>query len=120
MRNCRPLMETLTWAMAAPGSPSGGLLLIGYQHAADRFDCLVDPLCDLPVGGFEPARPRRRMIEFAGEPRPIGAERVDLCEQCLMVAIEFAAPLGRSLQRIERERQTPVRNVDGIGVVHTA
>ena len=55
---------------------------------------LVDPLCDLPVGGFEPARPRGRMIELAGEPRTIGAERVDLRKQCLVVAIEFAAPLG--------------------------
>ena len=62
----------------------------------------------------------RRVIEFAGELRAIGTERVDLRQQRLVVAVEFAAPLGRGFERVKRERQAPARDSDGIGVAHMA
>jgi len=114
------LIETLTWAMAASGSLPVGLLFIVREHPADRFDRLVDPLRDLAVGGFQPARAGRRVIKLAGEPRPIGAERMDLHQQRLEVTIEFAAPPGCGFERIKRKRQTPARDGDGIGIVHVA
>jgi hypothetical protein len=43
-----------------------------------------------------------------------------LREHGFMAAIEFATPLGRRFEGIERERQAPARDSDGIGVVHAA
>ena len=69
------------------------------------------------------SRPRERavgVIELAGEPRPIGAERVDLRKKRFLAAIELAAPLGRRFERVKRERQPLARDLDGIVLAHLA
>ena len=60
------------------------------------------------------------MIELAGEPGTIAAERLDLRRQRFLAAIGLAPPLGRRLQRIERQRQPPARDLDRIGLAHLA
>src|SRR5580692_5815413 len=88
MRNCRPLMVTLTWDIA-----SSRLSFAAAQHAADRFDGVVDALRNLAVGGLERARAGGGVIELAGQPRAIGAERVDLIGKRFLAAVGLAPPL---------------------------
>ena len=54
----------------------------------------------------------QRAVEFVGEPRPIGAERLDPARQLVLVAIGIALSLGRSLEGIERQHQPPRCGID--------
>ena len=67
---------------------------------------------DLAIGALQPARLHQRAVEFVGEPRAIGAERLDPARQFVLVAVGVAPPLDRAFQRIERRHQPPRRGVD--------
>jgi len=43
---------------------------------------------------------------------------MQLHEQGLLAAIEFAAPVGGGLKPLERLRQPPARHIDCIGLAH--
>ena len=45
------------------------------------------------------------MIEFACKPRPVGAERVDLGDECILPTIELTPPVRRSFERVKSKRQ---------------
>jgi len=98
---------TLTWDIA-----SSQLSFATLQRAADRFDRMVDPLRDFAIGGFELARTGGGLIEFAGKPRPIAVERMDLIGERLLAAVGLAPALDCRIQRIERVRQAPACNLD--------
>ena len=67
---------------------------------------------DLAIGALQPPRLHQRAVEFVGQPRSIGAERLDPACQFVLVAVGVAPPLGRGFQRIERRHQPPRRGVD--------
>src|SRR5690348_12261230 len=102
MRNCRPLMVTLTWDIrlprlhartAAPGS------IVGGKNAPHSFDRLIDALRHLPAGGFKPARARRRVVELAGKTGPIGVEGLDVRGKRVVVTAGGTPLRGRRFQR---------------------
>jgi hypothetical protein len=95
-------------------------LFLVCEHAADCFNRLIDPARNFPRGGFQSAGTRRRMIEFACKPRPIGAERVDLGDERILPTIELAPPVRRRFQRIKSKRQALAGELDGIVVAHLA
>ncbi len=83
-------------------------------------DRLIDPLRDVAIGRFERTRARRRLVEFARQPRAIGIERMDLAGKRFLGAVGVAPALGRSVERVERLGQPPGRDFDRIGVAHAA
>ena len=54
----------------------------------------------------------QRSVEFIGEPRPVGAERLNPGRQFVLVAVGLAPAFDRAFQRIERRHQPPRRGVD--------
>ena len=95
-------MVTLIWFMG----------LSGIEHRADGADRRIQPFGDLAIGALQPARLHQRSVEFVGQPRAVGAERLDPGRQFVLVAIGFAPPLDRAFQRVERRHQPPRRGVD--------
>src|ERR1700722_13494782 len=103
IRNCRPLMVTLTWDIAAP--PTQTLFnrcprlrsAAGLQHAANGLDGLIDALRHLAIGGLERAGAGRGLVELAGEARAVVVERMDLIGQRLDAAVGPGPALPRPL-----------------------
>src|SRR5215471_18520770 len=108
MRYWRPLMVTLTWAMASfrslcvPASGEGqgrGLVPVGCNDGPDGAHRLVDPAHRLSITAFKLARAGARRIKFGREPRAINVEHVNLLGE------PSAAPeplLQRGIERIKR------------------
>src|ERR1700733_13910570 len=96
MRNCRPLMVTLTWAICH-------LLFIRIEHVADGCYRGVDARAGPAIGGLGVARARRRVIEFARQPGAVAVERMDPVSERLRRAIGLAAALRRGIERLKRE-----------------
>src|ERR1700676_1302165 len=111
-------MVTLTSDISVISNASAWRSPVKLHDAVDCFDGAIDPLRDILGGGFERARPRRRLIKLARQPRPIGAERVDMLGERLLAAIGLAPPLGRGLQGVERMRKPALRDVDRVGLAH--
>ena len=61
---------------------------------------------------FSSARARRRVVKFACQPRPVAVERVDLIGERSSCPVGLAAALGRGVERIEREREAALGEVD--------
>src|SRR5580693_8136616 len=127
MRNCRPLMVTLTWDIPLPPKRKLGSTCRpgarprsagGPQHAADGFDRAIDALSHLAIGGLERAAARRGLIELAGQPRAVVVERVDLIGERLHAAVGLAPALRRLVERLERQGQATACSFDRIGVAH--
>jgi hypothetical protein len=109
------LMVTLTSDMTTSDSAlcrSPTVSVFQREYTADRFDGVVDTLLNVAARGFERARMRRRLVELAGKPRPVAVERVDLVGKRSAGAVGLAAALGRGIERIEREREAPLGEVD--------
>ena len=83
------------------------------QHRADGADCSIQSLGDLAIGALKPPRFNQRTVEFVGEPRAIGAERLDPARQFVLVAVGVAPPFRRGLERIERTTQVLNRTIGG-------
>ena len=77
------------------------------EHRADGSDRRIEPLGDLAVGALELARLHQRRVELIGEPRAVGAERLDPRRQLVLVAVGLAPPLDRALQRVQRGHEPP-------------
>jgi hypothetical protein len=86
----------------------------------DGFNRLADSCSDVAIGSFKRTRPSGGLIELAGKPRAIAAERMDLAHQRCPLAIGLQTPLGGGLKRIERKRKPPRRSFKQIGVAHLA
>src|SRR5262245_15400904 len=102
MRNCRPLIVTITCDIAGPAGSLGCSAVMGLQHRADRVDGSVQPPRNFPVRVLKRALSRYRGIEIAGEPGLVVAQRVDLRGQIVLAEIDLATPLGRGFERVER------------------
>src|SRR5580704_14759782 len=124
MRNCRPLMVTLTWDIRPPPTrftrrpAARGRSALGRQHAADGFDGLIDTLRHLAIGGLERAAAGCSMVKLAGEPGAVVVERMDLIGERLDAAVDLTPALRRLVQRLERQRQTAACSLDRIGLAH--
>src|SRR5580693_5488518 len=129
MRNCRPLMVTLTWDIRLPqlGSPAAprlrgsgarGRLVPGLEHAADGFDGLIDALRHFAIGGLERAGAGGGLVKLAGQTGAVVVERMDLIGERLDAAVGLAPALRRLIQGFERERQTAACSLDRIGFAH--
>ena len=64
------------------------------------------------------SKPRRGLIELAGEPGAVAVERVDLIGERLHAAVGLAPALRRLIQRLECQRQTAACSLDRIGFAH--
>ena len=58
------------------------------------------------------------VIEIGGEPRAVGAERVQLGQKLFFVAVGLAAALHRGRKTVKRQSQTPGRRVDRAWIGH--
>src|SRR5689334_13128485 len=98
MRNCRPLMVTVTCDMVRPfaspsGRPSGCPLasvhstVIRFQNVAHRLDCTIETPRDFTVGGFERADARRRSVEVGRKLGAVAAQRMKLVGEVRLSAI---------------------------------
>ena len=85
---------------------------MGLQHGADGLDGGVEAVCDFAIGALEGFRVCGRGIEVGGELRTVGAERVQLRDDRLALAIGLVAPLDRTLQRVKRQHQAFGGRVD--------
>src|SRR6516165_8498338 len=121
MRNCRPLMVTLTWDIRLPRlhpRTAASRSIVGGENAPDGFDRLIDALRYLPAGSLVSTRACGCVVEFAGQAGAIGIERLDVrCERFVLSA-GTAPLLGRRLQRFECQRKPPARHLDRIGLAH--
>jgi hypothetical protein len=88
------------------------LMWLMHPLRADGADRGIQPFGDLAVGALQPPRLDQRTVEFVGEPRTVGAERLDPARQFVLVAVGVAAPFGRRLERVERQHQAPRGGVD--------
>src|SRR4029077_18983465 len=126
MRNCRPLMVTLTWDIPPPPTHTRlssrrrlhGRSAIGPQRAADGFDGLIDALRHVAIGGLERAGAGGGLVELAGQPGAVVVERMDLVGERLRAAVGLAAALRRLVQRLQRQAQTAACSFDRIGIAH--
>src|ERR1700722_19629934 len=111
-------MVTLTCDIASSRLSFARLLFAPAEPAADGIDRVVDPLRHLAIDGLEPTGAGGGLIEFAGQPRAIGVERMDLADQGLPAAVSLAPPFDGRVQCLERARQAPARNFNRIGFAH--
>jgi hypothetical protein len=88
------------------------------QHAADRFNCLIDPARYLAGRRLQTAGACGRMIEFARKARAVGAERMDLGDERILAAVDFVPPLGSRFERVKCMRQPLACRLDGIAIAH--
>jgi len=68
--------------LAVDHVPLIGHAILRFDDRADGRDRLVEALGDLAVGGLERTRARRRGVEFAGKPRAVGIEGMNLRGKC--------------------------------------
>src|SRR5262245_28608329 len=104
MRNCRPLMVTVTCDMVCPFDAVSGLAVIGLQDIAHRFDRDVEPPRDFPVGGFERANAGGRRIEVRRQLGAVAPQRMDLLGHVELRTRCFVPPLDGGLKRIHGKR----------------
>jgi len=60
------------------------------------------------------------VIELARQPCAVGAERVNLGDEGILPAVDFAPPLGSRFERVQRMRQPLACKLDGIAIAHLA
>ena len=90
------------------------------EHAADGFNRLIDPTRHFPSRSLQTARARGRVIKLACQSRAVGTESMDLGDEGILPAVDFVAPLGSRLKRIQRMRQPLACKLDGITIAHLA
>ena len=81
-------------------------MIICVQHRADGADRNIEPAGDLAVGSLKLTRMGGGVVEVGGEPRTVAAECMQLCRETIATLIRQIAALDRSLQRVDRKRQT--------------
>src|SRR5262249_48966599 len=89
-----------------------------FDDRADGRDRLVEALGDLAVGGLERTRARRRGVEFAGKPRAVGIEGMNLRGKCGVSPVAFEPALHRALERVERRLEALGRHLDHRCITH--
>src|SRR5690242_7668132 len=102
-RNWRPAIVALTCAMAS---------LVRVEDRLNRADRRIQPFGDLAIGRLEAARPCSFAVEGCSEARAIYAQSVHLGGKTFLVPVRLLAPFDRSVERVERERQTLDRGID--------
>src|SRR5471032_1288025 len=116
MRYCRPLIVTLTCAMASSSVPSR--LLLRVDHRADIVDRRIKPAGDFAIGGFQLARTGGLGIQRGGEPRAVAAEGLELVAERGTAAVGLDPAIKGGVQRIERQGETTGGRVDQALIGH--
>src|SRR6185436_1092574 len=121
MRNCRPLMVTVTCDMVCPfvrPLASARSAVIRFQNVAHRLDRHVESPRYFAIGGLQHADARGRSVEVGGEARPVVPQRIKLLGKAGMSAVGLAAPLDGRFQRIHGKPQAPAGGVDRTCIRH--
>src|SRR6185312_15413437 len=103
MRNWRPLIRTLTWAIA--------LAALAVDHVADARDGSIDAAGDLAADAFEPARACCLAVERGGKLGTVDTERVQLAGEPFLAAVALTTTFHCRIERIERQRQALDRGI---------
>ena len=85
------------------------------EYGANGADRGIQPFGYLTIDALQPPRFHQRSVEFVGEPRAVGAQRLNPAREFVLIAIRFLPPLDRAFQCFQRRHQPPRRGVD-IGV----
>src|SRR3954467_9360426 len=118
MRNWRPLMVTITCAMADLDGRAESSTVVRLQQGANGADGGVEPARDLAVGILQRARMRGCGVEVGGKLGAVTAERMQLRGDGLAIVVGLAAALDRAFERIERHGQAPGGGINRAYVVH--
>src|SRR5262245_61129047 len=105
MRNWRPLMVTLTCGMALRRVADSAL--VAGEHGADGIDRSIESLGDFAVGALQGASAGGGGIKLGGEPRAVGAQRVQLGGERRLAPVGLAPALDRGRERVECKCEPP-------------
>src|SRR6202011_5319785 len=78
MRNWRPLIVTVTCDMISSTGRMDTSTIVRLNHGSNGLDGGIEPPGNLLVGVFQCACSGGHRIKIAGQPRAVGAERMQL------------------------------------------
>src|SRR3954465_10927536 len=82
------------------------------EDGADGADGGIQPLRDLAIDALQPPRFHPRSIEFVGQSRPVGTERLNPACKLVFVTVGFMPSLHCAFERFQPPHQPLGRGID--------